>query len=253
MKRKRAKDTHKKLSDQQRAAWLLGFVQQDVDNLRPGELLNLGEDVERYLLDPRMTIAPGDGDENAMVILKARDREPDPDPHLSWLHARRRHLLQRLQINLRAGMRALHDGKEWSPFAEAPKDRTISPDDNVAPSWTYVRGEEDGEYQRRYEGPLLTVLLISAGDLLMQWWRKVRRCKNADCKAAPDGAFFLPHDGRQRYHDERCAGLARWHRKAQRDRDHKKEETRRLYRRGEITLTEDEKKVVLAHSTKRGK
>lgn len=60
-----------------------------------------------------------------------------------------------------------------------------------------------------------------AVDLFVRWWPQLRRCEHKPCNA-----WFLPTHGRQRYHDSRCAGKARYQR-FKPTRDYKTEYSRR--------------------------
>ena len=74
--------------------------------------------------------------------------------------------------------------------------------DHDPPRWVYER-QADGTIARRYEGPLGTVLLASAADLLVAWWPQLRRCEHEEC-----AALFLPDHGRQHYHVPACRQAA---------------------------------------------
>jgi hypothetical protein len=216
-------------SADKRVAWLLAFLDRDVTALRVGELLDLGVDVVRYLLDPRATIVPGEDDAEAVIFLKAISKD---EARPAWLPegdvtgteniteddvlALKRPLLQRLQDTLRLGMRDLARGKAWVPF-----------DGNVVPPKLRVQRRRDGTLGRSYyAGPILPVLLASAIDLIAQFWPQIRRCQYAPC-----GKFFIPDHGHQRFHDPKCSGLSRQERfQVEHPRDHKQE----LIRRNEL-------------------
>jgi hypothetical protein len=210
-----------------RAAWLLGYLDRDVRRLRVGEMLDLGVDVVRYLLDPRATVAPGGEDAEAVVLFKEalRDRSKRPSyipegdvtgtEHITSddVTALKPPLLQKLQDTLRQGMRTLADGKPWVPF-----------DGDIVPPKLRIERRRDGTLGRSYyAGPVLPVLIASAIDLLTQFWPQIRRCQYAPC-----GKFFLPTHGRQAFHSPKCSGLSRQARfQAEHPRDHKQELARR--------------------------
>jgi hypothetical protein len=121
-----------------------------------------------------------------------------------------RALMAELQAQLRSGVAALQREGAWQPFGLT----------GPAPPWSLER-RADGTIRRSYLGAWSTVTLASAADLLVRWWPHLRRCEHEPC-----GAWFLPTHGRQRYHDVRCAGQARYQR-FKPTRDHKSEYARR--------------------------
>lgn len=214
-------------SADKRMAWLLAFLDRDVTTLRVGELLDLGVDVTRYLLDPRATIAPGEDDADAVILYRGiikdegrplpkslkgvvqgmRERPASIDPNDRTgtegitdddVMSLKRPFLQKLQDTLRGGMRNLFDGKAWVPF-----------DGNVVPPKLLIQRRRDGTLGRSYyAGPILPVLLASAIDLLAEFWPQIRRCANPDC-AGGQPVFFLPSHGRQIFHSPKCSGIVR--------------------------------------------
>jgi hypothetical protein len=121
-----------------------------------------------------------------------------------------RDLLAGLQGQLRAGVDALQQAGAWQPFAL----------ERSAPHWSLER-RADGTVRRSYLGAWSTITLASAVDLFVRWWPQLRRCAYEPCRA-----WFLPTHGRQRYHDGRCAGVARYQR-FKPTRDYKTEYSRR--------------------------
>jgi hypothetical protein len=232
-------------SSQQRVTWLLDFLQRDVASLRVGELIDVGIDAVRYLLDPKAVISRGDDDADAVVFFKGvLEWEKKIGPPPEWIplgdatgteditedevFTLKRPLLQAFQNKLRLGIQQLHEGQGWFPF-----------DADMAPPKLLVQRREDGTLGRSYyAGPILPVLLASAIDLLTQSWPEIRRCKYEPC-----GKFFLPGHGRQLFHDSKCSGLYRWNRYiAEHPRDYKQE----MIRRHEL-----ETKRVRTHGKKR--
>jgi hypothetical protein len=114
------------------------------------------------------------------------------------------------QGQLRTGAIALERPGTWQPFAL----------EQAAPHWSLER-REDGTIRRTYMGDCRTITLASAVDLFVRSWPQLRRCEHQSCEA-----WFLPTHGRQRYHDARCAGQARYERFKPK-RDYKSEYARR--------------------------
>jgi hypothetical protein len=211
-----------------RAAWLLEFLDRDVATLRAGEMLDLGVDVVRYLLDPRAVVVPGAEEAEAVILVKEALRDSGKRP--SWIPegdvtgtehitaddvmALKHPLFQKLQDTLRQGMLKLANGKPWIPF-----------DDDLLPPKLQVQRRRDGTLGRSYyAGQVLPVLIASALDLLTQFWPQIRRCQYEPC-----GKFFLPSHGRQAFHSPKCSGLSRQKRfQAEHPRDHKQELVRRI-------------------------
>jgi hypothetical protein len=181
-------------SDRERILWLLEFLRRDIASIRPGELLDLRNDVFPYLHC---------GDLATVTIVNARELRalgPVPprraDMDSQKVIAAARDLMAGLQGQLRAGVAALQQEGGWQPFGlKGP-----------APQWSLER-RADGTVRRAYMGKWSTVTLASAADLFVRWWPQLRRCEYEPCRA-----WFLPTHGRQRYHDVRCAGKARYQR-----------------------------------------
>jgi len=195
-------------SDRERILWLLEFLRRDVAALRPGELLDLRNDLFPYLhCGDLATVTVVDADE-----LRALGPVP---PRRATVDSRQviaaaRDLMAGLQGQLRAGVDALQQAGAWRPFAlERP-----------APHWSLER-RADGTVRRSYMGAWSTITLASAVDLFLRWWPQLRRCAHEPCRA-----WFLPTHGRQRYHDARCAARARYQR-FKPTRDYKTEYARR--------------------------
>jgi hypothetical protein len=181
-------------SDRERIVWLLAFLRRDVAALRPGELLALRNDVFPYLHCADLaTLTVLDADE-----LRALGPVPPrrADVNSQQVIAAARHLMAGLQDQLRAGVDALQQAGAWQPFAR----------ERPAPHWSLER-RADGTVRRAYMGAWSTITLASAADLFVRWWSQLRRCEHEPCRA-----WFLPTHGRQRYHNPRCSGEARYQR-----------------------------------------
>ena len=195
-------------SDRERILWLLAFLQRDLAALRPGELLALRNDVFPYLhCGDLATVTIFDA-----AGLPAFGPVPPRRSHLSSQRviAAARHVMASLQGQLRAGIDALQQAGAWQPFGLA----------GAAPGWSLER-RADGTLRRSYMGSWNTITLASAADLLERWWPQLRRCESTPCRT-----WFLPTHGRQRFHDARCAGAARYQR-FKPTRDYKAEYSRR--------------------------
>lgn len=180
-------------SDRECIVWLLAFLQRDIAGLRSGELLALRNDVFQHLHEAQLaTLTDPLPDE-----LRALGPVPPRDPDMTSEHviAAARELMADLQSQLRNGLDALQAGI-WSPFVHQ----------GPAPRWSLER-RADGTIQRAYMGTWNTITVASAADLLVRWWRELRRCEHEPCRV-----WFLPTHGRQRYHHARCSADARYQR-----------------------------------------
>ena len=216
-------------SDRERLSWLLAFMGRSIAKMKRNELGKALRDVGRYL---HVLAHWGVRSHVLMASLPADDR-------LALLHGdldttgrvdMARHLLNDLQLALRAGLDALHpdsafdsEGEPtegvWRPFAAG----------QLAPRWVMMPAGF-GTLYRVYEGTWMQVSIASAADLLMRWWPQLRRCALDSCHT-----WFLPTHGRQRYHTPKCSQTARYE-KFKPTRDYAKEEARRaeLERRREL-------------------
>src|SRR5437870_202101 len=147
--------------------WLLDFLARDLSTLRPGERLDLAFDVQQYLVKADVKL---DADQTVAGVGFA-----NLDLHV-----------QSVQTTLREGLMRLDGGEVWQPFEASG-----------APRWALQR--ENGQLVRRYLGTVSTICLAAAVDLLVAIWPSVRRCERAECSR-----YFLPENGRQKFHDERC-------------------------------------------------
>lgn len=196
-------------SNRERLLWLLEFLRRDIAALRPGELLDLRNDVFPYLHEP--TLATGVPDDPDLPALKpARAEDADPVVVLA------RDLLARVQSELRTGVEALEQRDSWQPFGITP--------DRPGPQWSLER-RDDRTVVRAYVGTWKTITLATAADLLARWWSELRRCAYPRCNV-----LFLPEEGRQKYHDKKCSANARWHRLP--PRNHQREKERRVLGNG---------------------
>jgi hypothetical protein len=195
-------------SDRERILWLLEFLQCDVAALRPGELLDLRNDVFPYLhYADSATVTVFEANE-LRALGPVATRRANEDSH--QVIASARDLMAGLQGQLRAGIDALQQAGVWQPFGlQGP-----------APSWSLERSA-DGSIRRTYLGAWRTITLASAVDLFVRWWPQLCRCEHEACRV-----WFLPTHGRQRYHDAACAGRARYQR-FKPTRDYKTEYSRR--------------------------
>ena len=173
-------------ADPKRISWLLEFLERDVafdgdgriTTIRPGQMLDLCTDIELYLLGPT-------ADSSGLLTASNSEEEVHRD-----------RVLAEFQATLRRGMEQLAADGRWSVSEElwvhgVPRDRRVG--------WALER-QEDGTLRRWYEGaPVDALLLAAASDLVTQWWPQLRRCKYPDC-----GAWFLPSDKRQLYHEPVC-------------------------------------------------
>ena len=195
-------------SDRECILWLLEFLRCDVTVLRPGELLDLRNDVFPYLhYENLATVTVFDAHE-LRALGPVPPRRAKMDSHQVIEAAR--DLMSGLQGQLRAGVDVLQHGGAWQPF----------PLKRPAPHWSLER-RADGTVRRSYLGAWTTITLASAVDLFVRWWPQLRRCEHTPCRA-----WFLPTHGRQRYHDARCAAKARYQR-FKPTRDYKTEYARR--------------------------
>lgn len=195
-------------TDRERILWLLAFLRHDVATLRPGALIALRNEIFPYLhCDDLATLTVFDADQQ-IAFGPVPPRRGDVTSY--QVIAAARGLMASLQGELRAGIDALQRTGGWQPFAH----------DQPAPHWSIER-RADGTLRRAYLGAWRTITLASAVDLFMRWWSELRRCEHQPCRA-----WFLPTHGRQRYHDARCSGAARYQR-FKPTRDYKAEYARR--------------------------
>jgi hypothetical protein len=195
-------------SDRERILWLLEFLRRDVAALRPGELLDLRNDVFPYLhCGDLATVTVFDADD-LRALGPLPPRRADVNSH--QVIAAARDLMAGLQDQLRVGIDVLQQAGAWQPFGlKGP-----------APHWSLER-RADGTVRRSFMGAWNTITLASAVDLFVRWCPQLRRCDYKPCRA-----WFLPTHGRQHYHDARCAAKARYQR-FKPTRDYKTEYSRR--------------------------
>ena len=158
--------------------WLLEFLRCDLAALRPGELLDLRNEVFPYLhYKSRATVTVVHEDE-----LLAHGPVPPRRPGVDARHviAAARTFMDGLQDDLRAGVNALQAGM-WHPFGRQ----------GPAPSWSLERGD-DGAIVRAYMGGVAhnhnsvsrrRVGAMVAGTPALQP-RAVRRVVSADARAS---------------------------------------------------------------------
>lgn len=195
-------------SDRERILWLLEFLRHDIAALRPGELLDLRNEVFPYLhCGDLATVTVFDAAE-LRALGPVPPRRADVDSY--QVIAAARDLMAGLQGQLRVGIDALQQAGLWQPFGLK----------RPAPHWSLEK-RADGTVRRSYMGAWNTITLASAVDLFVRWWPQLRRCDRERCRV-----WFLPTHGRQRYHDARCAGKARYQR-FKPTRDYKTEYSRR--------------------------
>ena len=180
-----------------RIRWLLEFLRRDVDALRPGEMLDLGTDVELYLLGPRSA------------------RLNDEDRPLG------REVLREFRAGLSGGMEQLESEGLWEVYEHWRAGRRR----NRCPGWA-LELQDGGTLLRWWHGDVDAVLLAAASDLVAEWWPELRRCQYEEC-----GAWFLPRHGRQQYHDPKCSAAQR-QRKYKPNRDYRAEYKRRRGKAG---------------------
>lgn len=191
-------------SDRDRLFWLLDFLRADLDALPPGALLDLRNSVFPVLHEEQQATVTVLDDAELRALGRVRD-VADSDPVV--MAARR--LMAGLQSQLRAGAEALQRTGIWQPFGITA--------DHPSPHWSLER-RADGTLRRLYTGTWSVITIASAADLLMEWWPQLRRCAYTTCNV-----LFLPDEGRQKYHDPKCSGLARWHRLPKAKRNYKQE------------------------------
>ena len=114
--------------EEERLTWLLDFIERDLTTLRPGERLDLTEDVLKVLSfrDPSIDLASVDPPDGYAFALKKKD--------MSWTHS----LLVDLQAQLLTGIAKLEAGQTWEPFAK--------------PLIPFYEKDADGTIARRYRG-----------------------------------------------------------------------------------------------------
>ena len=210
----------------QRIEWLLEFLRKDIAfdgvgrvvTFTPLEMRHLCTNVEWYLLGPkaeldesdkvRLTGAPNSF-ERGREVLSASDLERE-----IW----RGQVLARLQSAVLAGMKTLEAGEAWRASEVHVRGQMI--DRRVG--WA-LEHQPNGTVVRRYENAHIdAILLAAASDLVAEWWPQLRRCRSPDC-----GAWFLPSDKRQLYHEPVCRhrNFARM-----RERDYAEEHAARIER-----------------------
>jgi hypothetical protein len=194
--------------ERERLRWLLDFLQRDVTTLRTGERLDLADDMDRllWLRDPAVVEAPDAPDAYAHDLAKLRGA-----PDVSWPTA----LVSDVHAKINAGVARLEAGRSWEPFTPVAVDGAVPKPDALLPIFTV---QADKTIARRYHGTYGAVMLASAVDLLVAAWPLIRRCELATCRR-----WFLPEHGRQRFHDPKCANLARVRRHSVK-RDYTREE-----------------------------
>src|SRR5687767_1958894 len=123
-------------SSEERLDWLLTFLRRDLTTLRPGEWLDLADDVWRQLLhDPAVDVAPPNSYDLALAKRKGA-------PDIPWPES----VVIEVQSKLRVGIERLESGRRrWQPF-----DKPMNP---------VLVVQEDGTIAWRYEGDLGTALL----------------------------------------------------------------------------------------------
>jgi len=178
--------------NRERIVWLLEFLRRDMTTMKPGELLDLRQDVFTYLHEATLATITHDDDPDLRALKPAHALATDPIVVLA------RDLLTRIQRQLRTGVESLEQAGSWQPFGLTR--------DGQGAQWSLER-RDDGTVVRAYCGDWKTITLAAAADLLMQWWPQLRRCAYPPCSV-----LFLPEEGRQKYHDAKCSGLARWYR-----------------------------------------
>jgi hypothetical protein len=201
---------HRGPSARERIHWLLGFLQRDVAALRTGALHDTWEDYQRHVFlgepgdDTFPAIADTAGEAPGFV-------ETASLQELAGLAEAHRLPLQWIQDTLRAGLTALHAGKDWSPFSI------------TGPSVTVTYRPSGGALVRRYLSDDVNLLAVAqAADLLVEFWPQLRLCKRRGC-----GVFFIPSHGLQTFHDPKCSDVVRKKKFAAKPRDHKVEMIRR--------------------------
>ena len=181
-------------AEPERIRWLLAFLQRDLTSLRPGERIDLADDMARllWLRDPALVDRPDAPDPyaHALAILRGA-------PDVPWPTA----LVSNIYATLNAGVALLEVGRSWEPFTPTAVDGVLPQPDALLPIFTV---QPDGTIARRYHGSYHAVMLASAVDLLVASWPLLRRCELTTCRR-----WFLPDHGRQRFHDPKCANLAR--------------------------------------------
>lgn len=195
----------KAASERSRIEWLLTFLRRDVNVLRPGEWLDLGPDIQRYVLS-----------EMNLFSIRA-DRFDIPERGTRKRNIKKMDLrIPALKIvvqvwhqEVRRGLDALNSGKRWT--INPPLDRTI------------VRLQQRDKSVVAIYSPLpMSIGLLSVTiDLLLEWYPQIRRCRHCS-------SWFLPRHGRQRYDTPTCSQQARWRKFAKtRRRDYKAEYAKR--------------------------
>src|SRR4051794_2007780 len=101
-------------SDRERLLWLLEFLRRDIAALRPGELLDLRNDVFTYLHEATSATVTVLDDPDLRALKPAQAVDADPIVVLA------RDLLARVQADLRNGVDALHRAGSWQPFGITP-------------------------------------------------------------------------------------------------------------------------------------
>ena len=198
-------------SSRERVLWLLRFLQQDLATMTAGQRMDFSSQARRYLHDPAAvdTTAP---DVYTAALAKQKG-EPVPEPPVP---------LEQLHAELTQGLSTLNTpGLAWV-LNKAPRvvvERAVESEDDRA-----GQAHRLGRLVRRYRADPLTLLTVSAADLLIEWSPHLRRCQRDTC-----GALFLPRHGRQKFHDPACAFRSRWAKYAsKRTRDYHDEYARRV-------------------------
>ena len=202
-------------TDRMRIAWLLDFLRCELEQLRFGELIDLQDEAIRFRDGPQLQRTL----EEVIAQSKAGFEEwyeRKFDPPITLLGTRdeietdARKRLEGLQDRLRAGLASIEAADAWPLFHKGG-----------APQWI-VEPRPDGTLERRFAGDLPEVFLAFAAAILVRWWPQLQKCAHDLC-----GTRFLPHHGRQRYHEPACRQAAY---RARNQRDYSAEHEQRVRR-----------------------
>ena len=184
------------MSAHERIEWLLQFLRLDIQNLRPGELLDLRTDVANFCFSSGQVLTAilspdRDSDVNLFLFTGEGGEEQKSASDPAW------NLVWELQIRVVVGVNSLREGEVWKPFDPAHEGRA------PAPEWE-LEVRSDGTLSRRYQGTIRAAFVAAAADALQEYWPQLRYCKHEPC-----GALFLPDHGSKYYHEPGCSQRAR--------------------------------------------
>jgi hypothetical protein len=191
-----------------RIEWLLDFLGRDLAKARWGELFDLRNDV-LHILDR----------DRQRFVADILGGEPEEYPTGEEL----RGVLADAQGAVLDGLNRLSSDDVWEPFP-----------DGSEPEWRLQRTDDGKHLMRFYVGDIRTIFVAASADLVLEFWRGMRRCEREECDR-----WFLPRHGKQKYHDPACSVRVR-QAKYKSKRDYSREYKDRVTREAKKKVTTGE-------------